>query len=468
MKTISFFGKSTAINNLALGLTFWAICIGYLALNFKVENRISERKLQTNQVVSKILKGHNSWVYAVAKSPDGKTFASSAYNKKIIIWEVSTGKELFTLEGHADAVVSLAFSPDGKFLAGSGWDNEITIWDLATGKVIREIKDNSDDIEAIAFSPDGKMLVSAGEDKTLKLWSTSNWTLINQIKLQTQVQSLAISPDGKLLAAGDESGKVMIFEFDPFGTLRLLVPLWAHDQAVCSLAFSRDGSTLATGSLDRTIKLWNRSGQVIRTLTGHNRGVLTVAFSSDGKTLATSGYDTTIDLWDWQTGQLQQRLSGHSRAVWSLDFSADSTTLISGSSDRTVRLWQLPTPVSQSSVSKSPKSSFTLTELAATLVQTPETTEGDLKSLTRKLYDQIDPLWKNRSPLEQDLVYRVGTDHTGAVLAVQQHSDLEQAEINDLFLSLAHRAPHPKEAIAHFRVVFTRNGILEVSPWRGY
>jgi WD40 repeat protein len=153
MKTISFFGKYTAIKNLALGLTFWAIGMSYLALNLKVDNRIPESKLQTNQVVSKILKGHNSWVYAVAKSPDGKTFASSAYNKKIIIWEVSTGKELFTLEGHADAVVSLAFSPDGKFLAGSGWDNDITVWDLATGKVIREIKDNSDDIEAIAFSP---------------------------------------------------------------------------------------------------------------------------------------------------------------------------------------------------------------------------------------------------------------------------------------------------------------------------
>jgi WD40 repeat protein len=176
MKRISCFCKSTAIKNLSLGLTFWAIGMGYLALNLKVENIIPESKRQTNQVVSKTLKGHNSWVYAVAKSPDGKTFASSAYNKKIKIWEVSTGKELFTLEGHADAVVSLAFSPDGKFLAGSGWDNEITIWDLATGKVIREIKDNSDDIEAIAFFPDGKMLVSAGEDKTLKLWSTLHLT----------------------------------------------------------------------------------------------------------------------------------------------------------------------------------------------------------------------------------------------------------------------------------------------------
>ena len=102
--------------------------------------------------------------------------------------------------------------------------------------------------------------------------------------------------------------------------------------------FRPDSRTLATGSYDQTIKLWNvESAELIRTLNGHTNWVFAVAFSPDGKTLASGGYDKSIRLWNVADGEPKGVLEGHTAAVRSLAFSPDGKHLISGSSDRTVR-----------------------------------------------------------------------------------------------------------------------------------
>jgi WD40 repeat protein len=83
---------------------------------------------------------------------------------------------------------------------------------------------------------------------------------------------------------------------------RLLRTLTGHTESVLSAAFPPDGRTLASGSWDLTIKLWN-SASVLRTLTGHANFVDSVAFSPDGRTLASGSWDTTIKLWDSASGQ---------------------------------------------------------------------------------------------------------------------------------------------------------------------
>ena len=92
-----------------------------------------------------------------------------------------------------------------------------------------------------------------------------------------------------------------------------------------------DGKTLASGSEDKTIKLWDVAQQLeLQTLEGHNGYVYTVAFSQDGKRLASGSYDKTIRLWDVATGSALQTLSGHEAAVYSVAWSADNSTLASG------------------------------------------------------------------------------------------------------------------------------------------
>ncbi|KAJ5503990.1 hypothetical protein N7463_006864 [Penicillium fimorum] len=125
-----------------------------------------------------------------------------------------------------------------------------------------------------------------------------------------------------------------------------LQTLEGHSHSVRSVAFSPDGLTLASGSRDNTIKLWDTAtGTQRQTLEGHSDWVITVAFSPDGLTLASGSRDNTIKIWDTATGTQRQTLEGHSDPISSVVFSPDGLTLVSGSDDSTIKLWDTATGI---------------------------------------------------------------------------------------------------------------------------
>jgi|GEM_PF-1297353 len=158
----------------------------------------------------------------------------------------------------------------------------------------------------------------------------------------SMVNSVAFSPDGTTLASGSWDTTIKLWNVATGGLLRTLT---GHTGYVYSVAFSPDGTTLASGSEDNTIKLWNvATGGLLRTLTGHTSYVDSVAFSPDGATLASGECeDNTIKLWNVATGGLLRTLTGHTGYVNSVAFSPDGTTLASGSSDNTIKLWNVAT-----------------------------------------------------------------------------------------------------------------------------
>jgi WD40 repeat protein len=153
------------------------------------------------------------------------------------------------------------------------------------------------------------------------------------------VWSVAYSPDGQTLASGSLDNTIKLWNVN---TGNLLQTLKGHSELVNSVAYSPDGQTVASGSLDKTIKLWNiNTGNLLQTLEGY----YIVAYSPDGQTLAlaSGSDDKTIKLWDVNTGNLLQTLKGHSELVNSVAYSPDGQTLASGNNDKTIKLWNVNT-----------------------------------------------------------------------------------------------------------------------------
>lgn len=115
--------------------------------------------------------------------------------------------------------------------------------------------------------------------------------------------------------------------------------LEGHGDVVWGLSFSPDGQTIASSSVDKTVKLWRRDGSLLATFKGHTNSVASVTFSPDNKTIASASLDKTVKLWKTD-GTLLATLTGHTDSVTSAAFSPDGETIASASRDKTVKLWK--------------------------------------------------------------------------------------------------------------------------------
>ncbi|MFO0624058.1 MAG: AAA family ATPase [Polyangiales bacterium] len=173
----------------------------------------------------------------------------------------------------------------------------------------------------------------------MRLWSVEDGNVRATLQGHERgVMSVAFSPDGRTIASGSLDGTVFLWSVED-GSVR--VTLQRHEGGVRSVAFSPDGRTLASGSQDGTVLLWSvEDGSVRATLRGHDRRVMSVAFSPDGRTIASGSGDGTVRLLSVEDGSVRVTLQGHERGGQSVAFSPDGRTLASGSGDGTVRLWK--------------------------------------------------------------------------------------------------------------------------------
>ncbi|KAI9035476.1 NACHT and WD40 domain protein [Aspergillus affinis] len=171
-----------------------------------------------------------------------------------------------------------------------------------------------------------------------KSWGANRQTLEGH---SCSVQAVAFSSDGRTIASGSTDKTIKLWNAETGEQRRTLE---GHSNLIWAVAFSPDGRTIASGSNDKTIKLWNTAtGKQRQTLEGRLRLVWAVTFSPDGRTIASGSTDFTIKLWNTATGEQRQTLKGHSSAVQAVAFSPDGQTIASGSYDKTIMLWYAET-----------------------------------------------------------------------------------------------------------------------------
>ncbi|KAL2887438.1 Vegetative incompatibility protein HET-E-1 [Ceratocystis lukuohia] len=284
------------------------------------------------------LEGHDYWVTSVVFSTDGQQLASGSGDKKVKIWDATSGACLHTLEGHHRGVASAVFSHDGQRVASGSWDKTVKIWDAASGACLQTLEGHSSWVTSVAFSNDGQRLASGSADNTIKIWDAASGACLQTLEGHDEdVTSVALSNDGKRLASASRDKTVKIWDAASDACLRTLE---GHDSWVASVVFSTDGQRLASGSADKTVKIWDAaSGACLQTLEGHDEDVTSVAFSNDGQRLASGSAGNTVKIWDAASSACLQTLEGHDDWVASVAFSNDGQRLASGSGDKTVKIW---------------------------------------------------------------------------------------------------------------------------------
>ncbi|MFM7888024.1 MAG: NB-ARC domain-containing protein, partial [Pseudanabaena sp.] len=295
---------------------------GQLLASAAEDNTIKLWNLETGDCVQ-TLQGHQYWVKAIAFNPDGKTLASGSFDSTVKIWDWQTGECLKTLVGHQAVVTCLGYSPQGDRLVTGSYDQSVKIWDVATGKCLDTLHKHTNRVWSVAFHPQENLVVSGGDDHGIKLWELQRGRCIKTLQGNSNaIYVIAHSSNQNLLASGHEDQTIKLWnvninaphalepDLQPFQVLR------GHSDRILSVALSPNGQILASGSADRTIKLWHSHlyphvDKPIKTLQGHRSWVWGIAISADSKFLASGSYDHTVKVWDLESGECLQTLQGH-------------------------------------------------------------------------------------------------------------------------------------------------------------
>lgn len=305
--------------------------------------------LQTG-TVSRELIGHAGQANALAWSPDGARLASVGDDTTLRLWNVQTGAAEIRRR-HKTGVIAVTWSPDGRRLASGAGDGVLHIWSADPSDApIRTLNGHTRKITALSWSSADDALVSGSEDLTLRVWNPQTGTLDRMLPGHTAlVYSITLSPDESQMAVTSEN-TIRILDLETGATREFA----RHDSALFALSWSPDGLRIASGGVDKTVKIWDAAtGVLLNILTGHNRFITSISWSPDSSKLVSASADPTIRLWDANAGTLLRELEpddhhglGNGSAAGGADegyitvrWSPDNRFVAAASGDRTVRVW---------------------------------------------------------------------------------------------------------------------------------
>lgn len=256
------------------------------------------------------------------------------------------------LAGHSDIVLCLDVHHCGDLLVTGSKDNTVRIWKRQNSGDVTPVglgKGHTHAVGCVAWSRTKRsFVVSGSQDLTIKVWSTKlEWKENEITKLgvhltekahDKDINSIAVSPNDKLVATGSQDKTAKIWRSSD---LVLLGTMRGHRRGVWCVQFSPIDQCLATGSGDSIIRLWALSDfTCLKTLEGHTNSVLQICFATRGMQLLSSGSDGLIKLWTIKTSECVKTMDEHEDKVWSLALTNSQETMVSGGADSVLNIWK--------------------------------------------------------------------------------------------------------------------------------
>ena len=280
---------------------------------------------------------HEKRVHALAFHPTGKVMASASEDHTVRIWDTSTGASRSVMPYQAP-VYAVAFSHDGSYLAYGGGTGHICVYDYEQSTLIATLV-HPTPVTMVSFGSERHIIVVGSQDEIVRVWDLHNSCEEPkaQVKHACRITAVACSNDGQWIASASEDGVVCLGRWVS-GDLQTQPLFDEKVSAINALAFSPDGSYLATTNHEGATMIWETSSATLFSHFSQTHAASDVSFSADGRQVITADNHHQAVTWGQQSQQVSFKLS-HAASVKQAVFSADGRYVVTLGNDCTVGVW---------------------------------------------------------------------------------------------------------------------------------